>query len=61
MTGVAKAEGKSNSAAIQFAAREAAAATGNNALGAILEVLSIAAVAELPLWQKSASALTSES
>lgn len=43
---VAKAEGKSNSAAIQFAAREAAAATGNEALGAILEVLSFAAVAE---------------
>lgn len=43
---VAKAEGKSNSAAINFAAREAAAATGNEALGAILEVLSVAAVAE---------------
>lgn len=42
---VAKAEGKSNSAAIEFAAQEAAKVGGKDALGAILEVLSVAAVA----------------
>ncbi|GAA1483654.1 MULTISPECIES: hypothetical protein [Micrococcales] len=43
---VAKAEGKSNSAAIKFAAQEAAAIGGSEALTAILEVLSVAGVAE---------------
>lgn len=43
---VAKAEGKSNSAAIQFAAKEAAEVGGSDALAAILEVLSVAGVAE---------------
>lgn len=43
---VAKAEGKSNSAAIKFAAKEAAAVGGSETLTAILEVLSVAGVAE---------------
>lgn len=43
---VAKAEGKSNQAAIEFAAKEAAAVTGGEGLAAILELLSVAAVAE---------------
>lgn len=43
---VAKAEGKSNQAAMEFAAKEASAVTGGEGLAAILELLSVAAVAE---------------
>lgn len=42
---VAKAEGKSNSAALEFAAQEAAKVGGKDALGAILELVSVAGVA----------------